>query len=32
MGLSSMEDAIAIKDWNYRGIGSDIRIEGYIRK
>ena len=30
-GLSSMEDAIGVNDWNYRKIGSDILIEGYIR-
>jgi diaminohydroxyphosphoribosylaminopyrimidine deaminase/5-amino-6-(5-phosphoribosylamino)uracil reductase len=31
-GLSSMEDAIVIKNWNYRKIGTDILIEGYINK
>ncbi|TRZ70275.1 MAG: riboflavin biosynthesis protein RibD, partial [Bacteroidetes bacterium] len=30
-GLPSMEDAIEITGWNYRNIGSDILIEGYIR-
>jgi diaminohydroxyphosphoribosylaminopyrimidine deaminase/5-amino-6-(5-phosphoribosylamino)uracil reductase len=30
-GLSLMEDAIGVNDWNYRKIGSDILIEGYIR-
>jgi diaminohydroxyphosphoribosylaminopyrimidine deaminase/5-amino-6-(5-phosphoribosylamino)uracil reductase len=30
-GLPSMEDAIEVNDWNYRKIGSDILIEGYIR-
>jgi diaminohydroxyphosphoribosylaminopyrimidine deaminase/5-amino-6-(5-phosphoribosylamino)uracil reductase len=31
-GLSSMEDAIGVTDWNYRKTGSDILIEGYINK
>ena len=30
-GLSSMEDAIVIENWNYRKSGTDIMIEGYIR-
>jgi len=30
-GLPLMEDAIGVDDWNYRKIGSDILIEGYIR-
>ena len=31
-GLSTMEDAIGVTDWNYRKIGTDIMIEGYINK
>ncbi len=31
-GLSTMEEAIGITDWNYRKIGTDIMIEGYINK
>jgi len=31
-GLVEMKDAIIVKNWNYRKIGSDILIEGYINK
>ncbi len=31
-GFPSMEDAIGVTGWKYRKIGSDILIEGYIRK
>jgi hypothetical protein len=27
-----MDDAIGVKEWKYRKIGSDILIEGYIRQ
>jgi diaminohydroxyphosphoribosylaminopyrimidine deaminase / 5-amino-6-(5-phosphoribosylamino)uracil reductase len=30
-GLAEMADAIEVSDWNYRKIGTDIMIEGYIR-
>jgi diaminohydroxyphosphoribosylaminopyrimidine deaminase / 5-amino-6-(5-phosphoribosylamino)uracil reductase len=30
IGLPKMEDAIAVKNWNYRKMGTDIMIEGYI--
>jgi diaminohydroxyphosphoribosylaminopyrimidine deaminase/5-amino-6-(5-phosphoribosylamino)uracil reductase len=31
-GWPSMDDAIKVNDWEYRKIGSDILIEGYIRQ
>jgi diaminohydroxyphosphoribosylaminopyrimidine deaminase/5-amino-6-(5-phosphoribosylamino)uracil reductase len=31
-GLSSMEDAIVVENWNHRKSGTDILIEGYIRQ
>ncbi len=31
-GLLRMDDAIGVKEWKYRKIGSDILIEGYIRQ
>jgi diaminohydroxyphosphoribosylaminopyrimidine deaminase/5-amino-6-(5-phosphoribosylamino)uracil reductase len=30
-GLLKMEDAIAVNNWNYRKMGTDVMIEGYIR-
>ena len=29
-GLASMEDAIRVKNWNYRKIDTDILVEGYL--
>ena len=31
-GLSGMDDAISVKDWKFRKMGSDIVIEGYIKQ
>lgn len=31
-GLPQMDEAIAVDNWNYKKLGSDILIEGYIRK
>ena len=31
-GMLRMDDAIGVKEWKYRKIGSDILIEGYIRQ
>jgi diaminohydroxyphosphoribosylaminopyrimidine deaminase/5-amino-6-(5-phosphoribosylamino)uracil reductase len=31
-GLATMENAIGIKDWNFRKIGTDILVVGYINK
>jgi diaminohydroxyphosphoribosylaminopyrimidine deaminase/5-amino-6-(5-phosphoribosylamino)uracil reductase len=31
-GLPAMDEAIAVDNWNYKRLGSDILIEGYIRK
>jgi diaminohydroxyphosphoribosylaminopyrimidine deaminase/5-amino-6-(5-phosphoribosylamino)uracil reductase len=31
-GLLKMDDAIGVKEWKYRKLGSDILIEGYIRQ
>jgi diaminohydroxyphosphoribosylaminopyrimidine deaminase/5-amino-6-(5-phosphoribosylamino)uracil reductase len=31
-GLPQMDEAIVVENWNYKRLGSDILIEGYIRK